>query len=155
MAETKTGLEGNFYLKHGTMAFTASATLSGSRVGFAQGVNWNWDENIMPIFDRGTFDHYKKGRGAGEMSIAQAYVDNGDIITYLNDGTFAGSSMARMQGELVVYGTGGAYDHSWQFSNLAINHFAMADPEGDEGMTWEMGFLVASEPTLGTAQKVF
>ena len=148
--EGKTGLEGDFKLRAGTINFTGTVTVAGSRVGFSEGVTWNFDETVTPIWDRGTASHWKHGRGFGELTLSQTYVDSGSMIAFLDAGTVGGSSFPRIQAEFISYGTAGAVESVWQFSDIAKKHFEMNEPEGDDMTTWGMSFDLFKKPVLAS-----
>ena len=154
MAEAKTGLEGDLRIYAGTINWSGTNVITGTRVGFAQGVAWNWDTNMVPIHDRGTFSHWKKGRGKGELTVPTIYVDNMLDLTAFAGGTVTGSSAERLQAELMVYGTSGVMEHTVQFSDIAQKHFEMNEPEGDEPVTWSCGFDLKKIPVHAVASRI-
>ena len=147
--EVKTGIEGELYISNSTQSFAGTIAIPGSRFGFVEGVSWSWDQDNVAIHDRGTFSHWKKGRGKGELTVPQVYVDNTDMVAYLV-GTVSGSTAPRIQAELRVIGTSGAAEHTLQFSNIALKHYERNEPEGAEKVTWSMGFDFMTDVVKGT-----
>ena len=154
MGETKTGIEGELYLYNGTVDWSGTISAPGTRAAFVEGVTFSWDRERVDVWDRGTFSHWKAGRGAGEVTIPQAYVDNHvDIITPL-DATVNGSTAPRVQGEIRVYGTAGALDHTIQLNDMFLKHYERNEPEGADKVTWSMGFDIAEEPVHSTSSRL-
>jgi len=154
--EVKTPLEGELSLYVGTIAWGSSGTaqvITGSRVAFCEGVTFSWDETNVPIWDRGSFSHWKKGRGVGELTVPQAYVDNQSMISYL-DGTISGSSAPVLQGEIRVLGTLGNMEHALQLKDIALKHFERNEPEGDDKISWSMGFDLSTKVVMGTGSRI-
>ena len=154
MGEAKTGIEGELYLYNGTVDWSGTISAPGTRAAFVEGVTFSWDRDNVPIWDRGTFSHWKAGRGAGEVTIPQAYVDNQtDIITPL-DATVNGSTAPRVQGEIRVLGTAGALDHTIQLNDMFLKHYERNEPEGADKVTWSMGFDIMEEPVHSTSSRL-
>ena len=151
--EVKTAIESELAICAGSITW-ASGTVAGSRIAFAEGVTYSWDETNVPIWDRGTFSHWKKGRGAGELTVPAAYVDNMSMIDYLATGTVSGSTAPKIQAELRVVGTAGAMERCIQFKDIALKHFERNEPEGDDKISWSMGFDIMKEPTNATASTI-
>jgi hypothetical protein len=152
MAEVKTGIEGEMYIYSGTINWS-TATASGSRFGFVEGVTVSWDQDQVPIWDRGTFSHWKKGRGAGEVSISQAYVDDLGMITYANS-TTSGSTAPVLQAEIRCFGSAAALEHTIQLSDIALKNFERNEPEGAEKVTWSLGFDLMKIPVRATSSRI-
>ena len=153
MPEVKTGLEGELYLYNGTISWSGTVATTGSRVGFGQGVSYSWDINMIPVWDRGTFSHWKKGRGNGEMTIPQLYVANESLAGYLQ-GTVSGSTAPVNQAEFRVFGTAGGLEYSVQFSDCALSHYDRAEPEGDDTNTWSMTLQYMKEPGTSSGTRI-
>lgn len=153
MPEVKTGIEGELYLYNGTIVWSATLAAAGSRVAFCEGASYSWDIDNIPVWDRGTYSHNKKGRGKGELTIPMAYVANETMASYLS-GTVAGSSAPRNQAEMRVFGTAGALEHAIQFSDIVLKHYERNEPEGAEKVTWSMGFDVYKEPGTAAGTKI-
>ena len=154
MPEVKSGIEGELYIYNGTISWSGTIATAGSRIGFCEGVSYSWDQDYVAAWDRGTFSHHKKGRGAGELTIPQTYVANEDIITYLA-GTSSGSTAPRIQAEIRIFGTASsALEHTIQFSDLALKHYERNEPEGADKVTWSMGFDYYKEPVKATGSRI-
>ena len=152
--EVKTGIEGDLYLYNGTVDWSGTISAPGTRVAFAEGVTWSWDRERVDVWDRGTFSHWKNGRGNGELTVPQAYVDNQiDTVTPL-DAVTTGSTAPRVQAELRIFGTAGLFDHSIQFNDIYLKHYEQNEPDGADKVTWSMGFDMMEEPVhnVGTAR---
>ena len=148
-SEVKTGIEGELYISNSTQSFAGTIAIPGSRFGFCEGVSWSWDQDNVAVWDRGTFSHWKKGRGRGELTVPQAYVDNLDMVAYLV-GTTSGSTAPRIQAELRVIGTSGAAEYTEQFTDIALKHYDKNEPEGAEKVTWNMSFDMMKAVVKGT-----
>ena len=153
MGEVKTGIEGELYVYNGTINWSGTDTATGSRVGFCEGVAASWDIDNIPIWDRGTFSHWKKGRGKGEVTIPKAYVDDLAMVTYLA-GTVSGSTAPRIQAEIRCFGTGAALDHTVQLSDMFLKHYERNEPEGADKISWSMGFDLMKEPVRSTSTRI-
>lgn len=151
--EVKTGIEGDLYIYAGTINW-ATSSVTGTRLAFCEGVSYSWDEDHVPIWDRGTYSHYKQGRGKGELSANQSYVDNTVLISSLDSGTVAGSTAPRLQAEMRIYGTAGALDHTVQFSDVVKKNYGMDEPEGAETNKNKLAFDYYKEPVRSSASRI-
>ncbi len=154
MAEVKNGLEGDLYVYSGTTALSGTIAITGTRLAYCEGVGWNWDETVTDVWDRGTFSHWKVGRGKGELTIPTAYVDNMLLWDAL-DAIVGGSTAPRLQAEIRQYGTAGALEHTVQFANISPNkHFEWKEAEGDGNDTSSRSFDLATRPEHGTGSRI-
>lgn len=153
-SEVKNGIEGDLYVYNGTTLLSGTVAITGTRLAFCEGVSWNWDRTYTDVWDRGTASHWKQGRGKGELTVPQAYVDNGVSIAALA-ATSTGSTSPRIQAELRCYGTGGNLDHTWQFADISgPKHYEMKEGEGDANDTWSTAFDLFKEPTHATSSRI-
>lgn len=154
MPEVKTALEGELYVLAGTINWSAGSRV-GTRVGFCEGASYSWNRNATGIWDRGTFSHWKSGRGNGELTIPVAYVDNQDVITALESGTVAGSSHPLIQAEIRCLGSAqGNLEHCIQFSDLHLKGYERNEDGEDGKTTFSMSFDMMKEPVRATATRI-
>ena len=154
MTEAKTGIDGELYVYNGTINWTGTNTVTGTRVGYVQGLTWSFPETNKAIWDRGTITHYLKGRkGPGEMNIPTLYFDSLALTAALA-GTVTGSSAPRIQAELRELGTAGALEHTVQFSDIAFKNQEFTESEGDEVTSFGMNFDLFKIPLRSTSSRI-
>lgn len=149
MSEVKTALEGALKIIPGQTG-TAEAA-AGSLLGYVTGVDFEYGDSPIHIYNGSSYAHSKKQRAMGKVTIKQAFVD-ASVYSAVKGGTTANESYKRNYGELQINGIAGTVAEVFYFTNMVLESPGWSVPETEE-VTNEMAFFASEIGSVAVASK--